>query len=189
MPASSPAVDWPADALEVGRIAAAWGLKGWVRVQPYADPPQALLTARRWHLRPPDAAPGGIAGTVPASLDIAEVREHGDGLVAFAPAIADRSAAEALRGARIFVSRTHFPAPDDGDEFYWADLIGLTVVNRDGQPLGSVVGLLDTGPHSVLRVRAAGESTEETLIPFVAAYVDSVDLAGRRIEVDWGLDY
>ncbi len=189
VPASVPADEWPADALEVGRIADAWGLKGWIRVQPYADPPQALLSARRWHLRPAETLPGRIAAALPPVLDISEVREHGAGLVAFSGAVADRTAAEALRGARIFVSRTHFPPPDDGDDFYWADLIGMTVSNRDGVALGTVVGLLDTGPHSVLRVRPERDAAEETLIPFVAAYVDTVDLAGRRIVVDWGLDY
>ena len=184
-----PASDWPDDALEVGRIADAWGLKGWIRVQPYATPPQALLGSRRWHLRPADTLPGRLAGSVPNLLEITEVREHGDGLIASSRAIADRTAAEALRGARIFVPRASFPEPGDDDEFYWADLIGLTVVNRDDAALGTVVGLIDTGPHSVLRVQPSGEGSEETLIPFVAIYVDSVDLAGRRVVVDWGLDY
>jgi len=179
---------WPADALEVGRIVDAWGLKGWLRVQPYAQPAQALMASRRWHLRPSDR-PGGLIGSLPAVLDISEVREHGEGLIAASPAIADRTAAEALRGARIFVARTSFPPPDDDDEFYWADLIGLAVVNRDGAALGSVAGLIDTGPHSVLRIQPEAAGADETLIPFVARYVDSVDVAGRRIVVDWGLDY
>lgn len=182
----------PADAIEVGRIVDAWGLKGWVRVQPYSSSPQALLGARRWHLRPSETAVGPAAASIPATLDISEVREHGEGLVASCRAIADRSAAEALRGARIFVARASFPVPGD-DEFYWADLIGLAVVNRDGVAFGNVVGLIDTGPQSVLRVQAEAqaqaEGGDETLIPFVAAYVDSVDLAGRLIVVDWGLDY
>ena len=72
------------------------------------------------------------------------------------------------------------------------------VVNRDGVVLGEVVGLIDTGPHSVLRVAPPGPAqgagapvaaAEERLIPFVSAYVDSVDLAGRRVVVDWGLDF
>ncbi len=79
------------------------------------------------------------------------MREHGDGIVAIAEGIADRSAAEALRGARIFIARSSFPKAG-ADEFYWADLLGLEVVNRDGVVLGEVVGLIDTGPHSVLRV-------------------------------------
>jgi 16S rRNA processing protein RimM len=95
-----------------------------------------------------------------------------------------------MRGARVFVGRASFPTPDP-DEFYWVDLIGLDVVNREGVVLGSVVGLLDTGPHSVLRVMPPGESKEdaERLIPFVGAYVDTVSLEQRRITVDWGLDY
>jgi 16S rRNA processing protein RimM len=129
-------------------------------------------------------------------LDIREVREHGDGIVAIAEGIADRSAAEALRGARIYIERSSFPQAG-ADEFYWADLLGLEVVNRDGVVLGEVVGLIDTGPHSVLRIAPPGAAPDagasgaarERLIPFVSAYVDTVDLAGRRIVVDWGLDF
>jgi 16S rRNA processing protein RimM len=185
---------WPADALEVGRIGEAWGLKGWFKVQSYASPPEAILSARRWHLRPSGRAPA--IGRLPDTLEVRAVREHGDAIVASAEGIADRSAAEALRGARIYVERASFP-PAGPDEFYWADLVGLTVVNREGAELGRVVGLIDTGPHSVLRVAAAAPAAEdaapgaaeERLIPFVAAYVDSVDLAGRRVVVDWGLDF
>lgn len=185
---------WPADALEVGRIGEAWGLKGWFKVQSYASPPEAILSARRWHLRASGRVPS--AARLPGSLEIRAVREHGDGIVASAEGIADRNGAEALRGARIYVERASFPKAGP-DEFYWADLIGLEVVNREGAVLGPVVGLIDTGPHSVLRVGAAvPEETApadgvvpERLIPFVSAYVDTVDLAGRRIVVDWGLDY
>ncbi|MGZ5712662.1 MAG: ribosome maturation factor RimM [Caldimonas sp.] len=185
---------WPDDGLEVGRIGDAWGLKGWFKVQAYATPPEALLAARRWHLRAPETAPATrrTAGSVPAALEIREVREHGEGLVAAAAGIDDRSAAETLRGARIFISRASFPAAG-ADEFYWADLVGASVVNRDGVVLGTVAGLIDTGPHSVLRVAPEGAEVpadgEERLIPFVSAYVHAVDLAGRRITVDWGLDY
>ncbi|MEO8309988.1 MAG: ribosome maturation factor RimM [Caldimonas sp.] len=180
---------WPDDALEVGRIGEAWGLKGGFRVLAYADPPDALLAASHWHLRPAET-PRRPAGAVvlPEILEIASVRASGDGLVASSPVVADRSAAEALRGARIFIARSQFPKPAD-DEFYWADLIGLAVVNRDGVGLGSVVGLIDTGPHSVLRIRPDGADADEVLIPFVSAYVDGVDLAARRIVVDWGLDF
>jgi len=95
-----------------------------------------------------------------------------------------------MRGARVFIGRTSFPTAGP-DEFYWVDLIGLDVVNREGAALGRVIGLLDTGPHSVLRVMPADETKEEAerLIPFVAAYVDEVSLEQRRVTVDWGLDY
>ena len=180
---------WPDDALEVGRIGEAWGLKGGFHVLPYADPPEALLAASRWHLKRPEGVPAPASTpALPATLEIASVRASGDGLIASSPAIADRTAAEALRGARIFVSRSQFPEPGL-DEFYWADLIGLEVVNRDAAALGTVVGLIDTGPQSVLRIRPPAADAEEVLIPFVSAYVDSVDMPARRIVVDWGLDY
>jgi 16S rRNA processing protein RimM len=180
---------WPEDALEVGRIGEAWGLKGGFHVLPYADPPEALLAASRWHLKPAASARRpSSAAALPATLEIASVRASGDGLIASSPGVPDRTAAEALRGARIFIARSQFPTPAT-DEFYWADLIGLDVVTREGATLGSVVGLLDTGPHSVLRIQPSLADGEEVLIPFVSAYVDDVDLAGRRIMVDWGLDY
>ena len=190
VPAEAAEPAFPDDAVEVARIADAWGLKGWFRVQAFAADPQAIFSSRRWFLRGPDAAPLARPSALPAVLRIAEVREHGDGVVARAHEIDDRVAAESLRGARVFVARSSFPTAGD-DEYYWVDLIGLTVVNRDGAALGRVVGLLDTGPHSVLRIAPDGASDEasQTLIPFVAAYVDGVDLPGRRISVDWGPDY
>ncbi|HMO46394.1 MAG TPA: ribosome maturation factor RimM [Rubrivivax sp.] len=193
-PDPAPDAEFPADAIEVARIADAWGIKGWFRVQPHAKDPQALFSSKRWFLRPPEPRPGPpprAAQTplpaLPALLRITAAREHGDDVVAAARDIDDRSAAEALRGARVFVARSSFPTAGDG-EFYWVDLIGMQVHNRDGVKLGEVSGLLDNGAHSVLQVRAAPDAAER-LIPFVAAYVDRVDLAARRIDVDWGLDY
>jgi 16S rRNA processing protein RimM len=122
-------------------------------------------------------------------IKITAVKDHGDSVVAQAHDVVDRAGAEALRGARLFVSRSSFPTAAQ-DEFYWVDLLGLSVFNRDGEHLGDVVGLIDTGPHSVLRVLPTGAAeADERLIPFVAAFVDSVSLPQRRISVDWGLDY
>ena len=191
-PSSAAEPAWPDDAVEVGRIAGAWGVKGWFKVQPFAADPQALFSSKRWFLREPDdarpARPGAAA--LPALLKIVEAKEHGDGVVARAQELADRDAAEALRGARIFVGRSSFPTAG-ADEYYWVDLIGLAVLNREEQLLGSVVGLLDTGAHSVLRVLPEGGKGEadERLIPFVAQYIDEVDMPARCIRVDWGLDY
>jgi 16S rRNA processing protein RimM len=187
---------WPEDAVEVGRIMDAWGVKGWLRVHPFAADPQALFSSRRWFLKPPE--PNGprrpaVPSTIPPLLRITQAKAHGDGVVAQAQGIEDRSGAEALRGARVFVSRASFPTADP-DEFYWVDLIGLTVVNLQGETLGTVTGLLDTGPHSVLRIAPqgaaeAGDEAAERLVPFVGAYVSEVSLADKRITVDWGLDY
>ena len=109
-------------------------------------------------------------------------------VVAQAQEVEDRSGAEALRGARIFIGRSSFPTADT-DEYYWVDLIGMSVVNKQGDALGAVVGLIDTGPHSVLRIQSGDPKAEERLVPFVAAYVDDVNMAEKRITVDWGLDY
>jgi len=183
----------PDDAVEVGRIIGAWGVKGWFKVQAFATEPQALFSSRRWFLRPPEeprvARPVGNAA-YPPYLKIAESREHGEWVVARTVDVVDRSGAEALRGARVFVPRASFPTPG-ADEFYWVDLMGLAVVNRLDEPLGSVVGLIDTGAHSVLRVLPEGAQGEaaERLIPFVAQYIDEVSLEQRRIRVDWGLDF
>ncbi|MCO5125507.1 MAG: ribosome maturation factor RimM [Rhizobacter sp.] len=188
---------WPGDAVEVGSIIGAWGVKGWIRVQAYAADPQAVFSSKRWFLKhAPASRRPGEGAPLPSMLRVVQAKEHGDGIVAQVQDVADRSGAEALRGARIFVSRESFPSTDP-DEFYWVDLIGLDVVNRQGDALGTVAGLIDTGPHSVMRVARAetagaepapGEDAER-LIPFVAAYVDEVKLAERRIIVDWGLDY
>jgi len=185
---------FPDDAVEVGRILGAWGVKGWIKVQPHATDPQALFSTKHWFVRPPESAPARTSTAWPQVLHVSHAREHGDGIIACLHEFEDRDAAEALRGGRIFVSRASFPSAAD-DEFYWVDLIGLAVYNRADELLGDVTGLLDTGVHSVLRVRPrdaapdASPESVERLIPFVAAYVDRVDLAGRRIVVDWGLDY
>lgn len=185
---------WPIDAIEVGRVVDAWGIKGAIKVKPFASDPQALFSSRRWFLQPaevnpsrPDPLAGQRAAQVPRVLRVSKAQEHGDVIVVNSPDIPDRNAAESLRGVRIFVSRASFPTPDP-DEYYWIDLIGLNVVNRQGEALGVVDSLIDTGPHSVLRVLPEGGG-EDRLIPFVAAYIDDVSLAERRIQVDWGLDY
>lgn len=182
---------WPEDAVEVGRILDAWGVKGWIKVQSYSSDPQALFSSRRWFLQPAENRPPVPGAACPVLLKITAAREHGEFIVASAQEVPDRSAAEALRGARIFVSRASFPTADAG-EYYWVDLMGLAVVNRQGETLGTVADLLDTGAHSVLRVlddSAGGKEPVERLIPFVAAYIDDVSLPERRITVDWGLDY
>jgi 16S rRNA processing protein RimM len=212
---------WPEDAIEVGKVVDAWGVKGGIKVQPFSADPQALFCTKKWFLMPAEVQAGKVAVSRPARagdagagqsvakapaakavppklaaprfLQVLQAREQGDVVVATAEGLDDRNAAEALKGARVFVSRSAFPTPD-ADEFYWIDLIGLDVVNREGQALGRVVDLLDTGPQSVLRCELVPEGGQpgevtERLIPFVSAYIDSVSLADRRIVADWGLDY
>jgi 16S rRNA processing protein RimM len=177
----------PADAIEVGRIADAWGIKGWFKVLPYSASPEALFSSKRWFLQPAERGAKTFSGTV--LLKVKEAKEHSDSVVATSVEVPDRNAAELLKGARIFVSRASFPTPE-ADEYYWVDLIGLDVVNREGVALGAVRELLHTGPQTVLVLAYEEEGkAKERMIPFVSAYIDTVDLAGRRITADWQPDY
>ena len=182
----------PADAVEVGRVLGAWGVKGGIKVKAFAADPQALFSTKRWYLQPPEiqrpVLPSATASSMPALLHVMQAREQGDAVVATVEEVTERDAAQALKGARIYVPRTSFPTPADG-EFYWVDLIGLTVATRDGPELGLVVGLIETGPHCVLRIQSIDAAAPECLIPFVDAYVLGVDLPGRRITVDWDPGY
>jgi 16S rRNA processing protein RimM len=177
----------PADAIEVGRIADAWGIKGWFKVLPYSASPEALFSSKRWFLQPAERGAKTFSGTV--LLKVKEAKEHSDSVVATSAEVPDRNAAELLKGARIFVSRASFPTPET-DEYYWVDLIGLYVVNREGVALGAVRELLHTGPQTVLVLAYEEEGkAKERMIPFVSAYIDTVDLAGGRITADWQPDY
>ncbi len=196
--------EMPADAIEVGRIADAWGIKGWFKVLPHSASPEALFSSKRWYLLPSDRVVGGSksptaksaaasAGAAkPVLLKIKEAKEHADTVVASSLDIADRNQAEALKGARIFVPRSSFPTAGT-DEYYWVDLLGLDVFNREGVALGQVKDLMSTGPQTVLVLAQAseepGKPAIERMIPFVSAFVDNVDLPGRKITVDWQLDY
>jgi 16S rRNA processing protein RimM len=192
---TEPPATLPGDAVEVGRVVGAWGVKGGLRIKPYAADPQALFSTKRWYVDAPElprpagpmqaaGSPAAPAPVWPRLLRIVQAREHGEFVVATAQDLDDRDAAQALAGARVLVSRASFPTPD-ANEFYWVDLIGLAVINREQVALGQVVGLIETGPHCVLRIQPAEAGAPERLVPFVDAYVDSVDLAGRRIVVDW----
>jgi len=181
----------PTDAVEVGRIADAWGVKGWFKVHAYSARPDALFSSKRWYLEPPqepfrngfDAFDGTVV------LKLSEAKLHSDSVVAHAHGFDDRDAAQALKGARIFVSRASFPSTAI-DEYYWVDLIGLEVLNRQGLLLGVVDDLLATGAQTVLVVGFGGpDQRGERLIPFVAHFVDAVELSQRRIRVDWQPDY
>ena len=92
------------------------------------------------------------------------------------------------RRGRIFIARSSFPTAGD-NEFYWVDLIGLEVRNRDGLVLGTVTTLIETGPHCVLNMTPPQPDADDVLIPFVDAYVDQVDREARTIHVDWNPDY
>jgi len=146
-----------------------------------------FFSSKRWFLMPSERGAKTFSGV--AKIAIAEAKIHSNTVVATALGVEDRTAAEALRGARIFISRGSFPAAEK-DEYYWVDLIGLNVVNREGVDLGVVKELLATGAQTVLVMDFEQDGkVQERMIPFVSVYVDDVDLPGRRILVDWQADF
>ncbi len=125
----------------------------------------------------------------PQLFKIRTAKEHSDGVVAQADGVDDRNTAELLKNCRIFIARSSFPTAKK-DEFYWVDLMGREVINREGVMIGSVKDLISTGPNTVIVAEREVEGKAlETLIPFVGAYVDTVSLEDKRIAVDWQLDY
>ena len=159
----------------MGRIAAPFGVKGWVRIQPNTAAPGNLLAYKSWWV--------GREGDWRETA-VAEARVQDRAVVARLEGCDDRDAAAALRGKSVAVPREALPRTQSG-EYYWADLIGLKVANTAGQDLGQVTGMLQTGANDVLVV--AGE--RERLIPFIAEVIREVDPAAGIVRVEWGADY
>jgi len=160
----------------VGRFSGVFGVRGWLRVLSYTRPPENLLGYRPWQV---------VEAGQSVPLDLAAIDHRGRLLLARIVGIDTREAAADWVGREIHISRDQLPPAAPG-EVYWADLIGLAVVNRSGVDLGRVVRLLETGAHDVLVVR--GEV--ERLIPFVrGVHVLELDLPQGRLLVDWEADY
>jgi 16S rRNA processing protein RimM len=175
----------PGDLVPVGYVSGAYGVAGWIRVKPFSEDADALLSIKTWWF-------DKVALTL-HGRDVKQVKMHGGDVVAQLQGVVGRDAAEALKGAAVQVPRSRFPATSV-DEFYWSDLIGLTVENLQGECLGQVSDMMSNGPQSILRVAAvvdpeAEAAAPERLIPFVAQYVIKVDKLTKKITVDWGLDY
>jgi len=165
----------------LGRIVAPFGVRGWLRIHPFGDDPLTWRKMPQWWLSPDD----GAAPEAWRTYELDEIKQHGDGVVAKLIGVDDRNGAEAIEGCFIAAPRDALPQTAN-EEFYWTDLIGLDVVNLQDQALGRVVKLLETGANDVLVVN---DGEHERLLPFVEGVVKKVDIAARRIAVDWGLDW
>jgi len=201
----SVAVAAPQDLVELGRITGAYGIRGWVKIQPHSAGSSALLKSRTWWLRRPVAPVH--TGEQPSAwqVDVLKSRTQGSTIVGNLRGIADRTQAEKLRGCTVWASRSAFP-PTEDDEYYWVDLIGCEIHGeQDGVSvlLGVVEDVMDNGVHAVLRVKRqfldehgqaqplldAKGKPQESLVPFVAAHVHTVDLDGRRLDSNWPVDF
>jgi 16S rRNA processing protein RimM len=202
----------PDDLIELGRIVSAYGVRGWVKVQPHSPQSLVLRAAPVWWLAPPFSSAPSASSTEPLGFGklrphtVKQVRPQGATIVADLEHVGDRDLAESLRGFTVHVSRQYFPKAQT-DEFYWVDLEGCYVFNET-RLVGLVLDVVDNGAHAILRVQRmelegdqapskehppsiildAKGRPAEILVPFVAAHVQHVDIVARRIETDWPLD-
>jgi len=160
----------------LGRVLGAFGVRGELKVQSFTDPESALLRYQPWTL---------VHQGSEREIEGVKGRQTAKGVNATIPGIEDRDAAQALAGAEIWAPRSRLPKPKPG-EYYWVDLEGLEVFNREALSLGRVSHLFDTGSNHVMVVK--GE--RERLIPFIEGdFVFGVDFDAGRIEVDWDADF
>lgn len=159
----------------LGRIVGLFGVRGWVKIQSYTRPPETILRYRRWRVHLPSGW---------HEYEVEEGRVHGRLIVARLEGYTDRDQAAGLLGAEVALKVSELPPTRPG-EYYWAELVGLEVVNLQGTVLGRVSRLLETGANDVLVV--SGE--RERLIPFIRDVIRAVDPAAGRITVDWEADF
>ncbi len=162
----------------LGRLFDPYGVQGWLRLHTFGDDPLAWAEMPIWWVGP--------EGGPWREIRLKSLKEHANGVVVLLDGVSDRTSAEAMKGLLVGAPRSALPVTAD-DEFYWGDLVGLDVINTSGERLGSVVGLIETGANSVLRV--LGDDAVERLLPFVSAVVLSVDKAAGQIHVAWGSDW
>jgi 16S rRNA processing protein RimM len=161
----------PSALIELGIVGAPFGVRGWVRLLSYTQPPDRLLEHRRLQL--------SIGGSW-RSYEVEATGRSGGHLTVKLTGVADRDEAQALRGAKVGVLRSELP-PTDAREFYRADLIGCEVVNLAGARLGVVAHFVESPAHALMVVR--GE--REYWVPAVPLHVRRVDLQARRVVIDW----
>lgn len=162
----------------LGRINGLFGVRGWLKVYSYTDPPANILTYPHWLLRQ--------QGRDWRPMRVVDARVQGKGLIAHlapedAEPLPDRDAAVPLLEADIAVARADLPEPAPG-EVYWADLIDCRVETLTGDALGRVTDMMDTGAHAVMVVTGDNEH----LIPLVRGpIVQNIDLESGLVTVDW----
>ncbi len=161
--------------INLGHVSGVFGVKGWLKVHAHTRPREGILDYRTWHL-------GRDTGE--DARQLLAGRRQGQGVIAHLSGCDDRDAAELLVGRGIFVPADDLPAAGPG-EVYWRDLVGLAVENLDGDVLGRVDGIMETGANDVLVVKG----DRQRLVPFVREVIREVDLEQGRLRVDWERDF
>ena len=167
--------------VNLGRISTVFGVRGWLKVHSQTEPRENILSYPKWWLK---------KGKDWQQVEVLEGRPHGKTLIAKLAGVDDRDQAQSWVGATIAVERSQLPETKE-DEHYWSDLIGMQVETKDGQVLGKVVSLMETGSNDVLVVRDAAKGAKsECLIPWLLDDVIlKVDDEQKSIQVDWDPDF
>ena len=165
--------------IQLGTIQGVFGIKGWLKIFSFCRPKEQILDYTKWQLRKPGNA---------SVYKLQEGKLQGNKVVAKLNNIDDRTLAESLVRSEIWVAKSELPDLDD-NEFYWFQLKGLTVITMDGEQLGRVKKMMETGANDVIVVQDEIDK-EEILIPYVREQVvKRVDLEKKTIMVDWQKDY
>ncbi len=165
---SKPKLD---DKIIMGRFGAAFGIKGWIKVFSYTDPIANLFEYSPWFIQQGDEW---------QPLVIEDGKIHGGQLIVKLSGCDDRNLAETYTHIEIAINADALPKLEK-NQYYWSDLIGLSVLNLQNEDLGTVKEIMSTGSNDVLVVTGA----RERLIPFIKQVIIHVDLDARRITVDW----
>lgn len=168
----------------LGRLTAPYGVQGWLRLHHFGDDPDRWREIRNWWLGQDEHDFSAWR-----SHTLQSMRLQGKGWVVKLTGVDDRNAAEALIGTFVGAPRASLPKTGP-DEYYWADLIGLRVVNEQDESLGSVADLIEAGAHAVMVLKEGeGELAIERLLPFVGAVIKDVDVTAGVVRVAWERDW
>jgi|TARA_R100001377_G_C3175105_1_gene104522 16S rRNA processing protein RimM len=163
----------------LGKVGAVYGIKGWLKIHSFTDETEAILDYFPWSLK---------LGNKTQTVEITDWRKHNKVLIVKVAGIDDRDEAQAFVGSEILTNEAALPELSE-DDFYWRDLIGMSVVTNKGYDLGVVTDMMETGANDVLVVKANlndGFSKKERLIPYLFEQViESVSIENKQICVDW----
>jgi 16S rRNA processing protein RimM len=172
----------PEDLIELGAVRGAYGLKGWVRIAPFAADGSVLEAVRRWWL----------LGDQPRPLALQAVKRRAESILAKWEGCETKEAADTLKGGVVAVARSDFPVLDEG-EYYLGDVVGCRVLNREGAELGTVTSIRSGAATQWLEVKqdgsAEGDRGLSLLIPLVDQYIDAIEPSASTVKVDWQSDW
>ncbi len=162
--------------INVGKISGVFGIKGWLKIFSYTEPKDNILSYRHWLIK---------RNSQEKTVTVTGGQSQGKGVIVQLDGVSDRNQALTLTGWEIYITRAQLP-PSGRDEFYWADLIGLSVENMTGVHLGVVENLMQTGANDILLIKG----DRERAIPFLQGQtVKTIDLALKKMVVDWDADF